>query len=270
MVKLIIRDDDLNYFSRIDDLEKIYEKIDGFPISFAVIPLVKDVSTEGKCSDTRGNTTPRWFGDNIELANWLKKKLELGKADCLMHGITHEFSTFGEEKMAEFEWRKSSDLTNVIIEQKKRLENILNYKISVFVAPRNVISRNNLKCITNAGLNYSGIVPVTFQRDLTFRNVTSYIQRMVIRAIYKFPYPGLLKYSDHLELNACVMQGYDYLVRIFQYCNKRNLPMAINVHYWHIRDNVEHYKGFYDFIYYALDNGAIPTRMSDVFNLQKI
>ena len=60
------------------------------------------------------------------------------------------------------------------------------------------------------------------------------------------------------------MQGYDYLIRMYDYCDQRNLPLAINVHYWHIRDHEEIYKGFFDFIHYALDNGAIPARLSDV------
>ena len=53
--------------------------------------------------------------------------------------------------------------------------------------------------------------------------------------------------------------------KLFHYCDKHDMPLAINVHYWHMRDNEEYYKVFFDFINYALAHGAVPTRMSDCF-----
>ena len=55
MIKLAIRDDDMNYFTKVEDLEKVYVGFNNFPISYAVVPYVLDVSTRGACPDTKGN-----------------------------------------------------------------------------------------------------------------------------------------------------------------------------------------------------------------------
>lgn len=46
MVKLAIRDDDANFFTKVEDIEFVYKDFEGFPISFAVVPHVMDVSTK--------------------------------------------------------------------------------------------------------------------------------------------------------------------------------------------------------------------------------
>ena len=70
MVRLIIRDDDCNYFTRPEDLEHVYRSLPNFPISFAVVPEVTDVY--GGCPETMNNTKPRPVGDNNELVEYLK------------------------------------------------------------------------------------------------------------------------------------------------------------------------------------------------------
>ena len=59
MIKLAIRDDDMNFFTNVEELEKIYDGFNNFPISYAVIPYVLDVSTRGACTDTKGNQIAR-------------------------------------------------------------------------------------------------------------------------------------------------------------------------------------------------------------------
>lgn len=42
--------------------------------------------------------------------------------------------------------------------------------------------------------------------------------------------------------------------------------MAINVHYWHLRDNPVELEMLRKFVMeYALPKGAVPTRLSDLF-----
>lgn len=265
MVELAIRDDDLNFFSKVEDLEFVYRTIDYCPVSYAVIPTVTDVSTIGSCKETRNNTTPKWIGDNHNLSLWLSKGLEQGRIDVLMHGISHEYHFENGVKLPEMIWRKEDNLTTEILYYKNKLEELLNYKIKVFVAPSNKISIYGLKCVANSGMNYSGIVPIRYEREMSYINMLSWAKRVLVRTIYGIPYPGVLRYSDHLEINACAIHDFNYLKKIFNYCNKRDLPMALNVHYWHIRDNMSNYKAFYDFVHYALDNGACPVPLSQLF-----
>ena len=72
MVKIAIRDDDANFFTKVEDLQFVYKDFGDFPISYAVIPYVLDVSTKGNCPDTKGNVYPMDVAENKELINYFK------------------------------------------------------------------------------------------------------------------------------------------------------------------------------------------------------
>ena len=264
MIKIAIRDDDMNFFTRISDVEKVYEPIKGFPVSFAIIPTVTDVSTQGRCSDTCGNKLPRWIGDNQDLVAWLKEIIHNGQADALLHGITHSYKFIEGKRYAEMQWRKEPELKEIIREQKERLSDLLDYQISVFVAPSNRISLYGLKCVADNGMHYSGIVPINFQREFSSRNISNYMKRWYYRVKDRLPYPNVMEYSDHKEINACLMQGYDYLIRMFQFCERINSPMAVNVHYWHLRDSEKEREDLFRFVDYAFNHGAEAVTISDL------
>lgn len=264
MVKLAIRDDDLNFFTKVDDLEKVYGPISYFPISYAVIPTVMDVSTVGKCPETRGNSMPMWIGENHDICNWLKEKLRRNECDILMHGITHSYHFVNGNRKAEMEWRNEQNLCQEIKELKTKMEMLFDYKISVFVAPSNKISSYGIQCVSANDMNFSGIIPIGFRREFTITNILSYLKRWWCRAVYDLPYPNILYYTTHKELNACTLQGYDYLVKMYHYCERINSPMVVNVHYWHLRDNEQERCELIRFINYAMEHGAVPSRMSEV------
>ncbi len=266
MVKLIIRDDDVNFFTKVNDVESVYRDFNGFPVSFAVIPKVLDVSTKGLCPETKGNNIPRLIGDNKELSDWLKTNVLNGKIDILLHGINHSYSFINGKRYAEMQWRDGEkDLEVTIKDAKGYLEKLFNYKISVFVAPSNQITKRCLNAIVNNGLCFSGVIPINFQRNITMKNLFCYVKRWGYRLISPFPYPGVLNYSDHRELNACALRPMSYLTKLYEFCDKHDLPMAINVHYWHLRDNPEARELLRSFVMeYAIPRGAVPTRLSDV------
>lgn len=263
-MKLIIRDDDCNYFTRPEDLESVYSQIPDFPVTFAVVPTVTDLN--GGCPETKGNKTPRSVGDNKELVSYLRKKYNEGKCDIVMHGITHGYK-YDENgtKVPEMIWRNSDSLLDSLIRKgKSELESIFEIPIGIFVAPSNRVEVNTIQSIVNNDLHFSGIVAIKFNRQFNTRSIVNYLKRLFVRATTGFAYPGVLNYGDHLELNANNHINYDYLVKLFRYCDKHNYPLAINVHYWHIRDNKELYNDFFNFIKYAIEHGAVPSRMRDV------
>lgn len=265
MIKLAIRDDDLNFFSKVDELERLYAPINEFPISYALIPYVTDVSAKGKCPETKGNKDAKWFGDNEELLAWLKRGLEDKKLDVLMHGITHEYHFDSNNcKIPEMIWRDDVSLSDTIGKIKVEMAECLNHGISVFVAPANKISYYGMQCVINNAMDYSGIIPASFNRKITIKNCWNYLYRWGFRFIYRLPYPNVMRYSDHNEINACSLQGYDYLLKMFNCCKKIGSPMVVNVHYWHLRDNGNAREELFDFIKYALNNGAEPTTVSEL------
>lgn len=267
MVRLAIRDDDANFFTKVQDLEQIYGAFEKFPVSFAVIPNVIDVSTKGSCPDTRGNTVPRFIGENVELCSWFKYKLHLGECDVIMHGINHLYHCGDGRRQPEMIWRdKQKNLNEEIRKWLLEIRKLFDYRISLFVAPSNKITRKCLQAVVVNGLNFSGIVPLDFQRDFSARNIWNFIKRWLCRGIYRLPYPGVMRYSDHYEVNACALQSYDYLVKMYNFCEKRRMPMAVNVHYWSLRDNPNELELLRKFVMdYAIPRGAVPTKLSDLF-----
>ena len=39
MIKIAIRDDDMNFFTKVEDIKVVYKNFNYFPISFAVVPM---------------------------------------------------------------------------------------------------------------------------------------------------------------------------------------------------------------------------------------
>lgn len=269
MIRLAIRDDDMNFFTKLEDIKSIYEDFKDFPISFAVIPHVLDVSTSGACSDTRGNCTPKNIAENKELVCWLKERLRDGGCDVLLHGINHSYKILNGKRYAEMQWRDGeNELFKKIKKDKEQLSNLFDHPILCFVAPSNKITKDCLKQVAEAGLNFSGIIPLKPNVSITFKNIMNYFKRWWVRLIYRLPYPGVLNYSDHKEVNACILQSYNYLVRMYNFCESHNLPMVINVHYWHLRDNPNELEMLKSFVYdYAIPRGAIPSKLSELFNV---
>lgn len=264
MVPLIIRDDDYCYFTHPEDIEKVYAPIPDFPVTFAVVPQVTDVL--GGCPDTKGNETPKPLGENTELMDFLKERIARG-CDIVMHGITHGYQPDDHgRKMPEMIWRNGErDLTERIRENKLYLEGLFERNISCFVAPSNQIRKEGLRAVCRNGMNYSGIIPTNFQRELNVRSLRNYVKRMWVSTVRRLPYPGVLTYATHQELNAINANDYDYLRRVFAYCDRFGLPMAVGVHYWQLRDHPERFRRFFDFVRYAVDHGAQPSRLSDQF-----
>ena len=164
------------------------------------------------------------------------------------------------------QWRdQEPHLAQLILKEKKRLSDLFDYPISCFVAPSNKITKYCLSQVVKAGLHFSGIVPLIPNVQLDVKSFVNYSKRWFVRAFYKLPYPGVLEYSDHKEINACLLQSYEYLVRMFDFCDKYSLPMVVNVHYWHLRDHPEELDFLRRFIFdYAIPSGGVPSRLSDI------
>lgn len=265
MVKLAIRDDDTNYFTNVGDLDKLIYDLDGFPISFAVIPTVTDVSTLGRCSDTKGNTIPRYIGDNKEVTDWLRDKVANGKCDILLHGITHGYIYRGNKRLPEMVWRADEpNIAKQLLYWKNDLSHLFSYDVSCFVAPSNIISKKCLKAVADSHMNFSGIVPLSFNRELTLRNLLCYTRRWYYRFYSGLPFPGVLSYSTHNEINACTLRSKEFLITMFNYCEKHKLPMVINTHYWSLRDNKKQFTMLLSFLEYARKKGIEPVKVSDL------
>lgn len=265
MVKLAIRDDDVSFFTNSEDILNVYSELGGFPISYAVVPYMLTNSYEGgNCKELIGNTQSRLVGENIELVRILKNEIKNNRAEILLHGYTHEYRKVGDKVLAEFLWRSPDECYEVIRSGKKHLEEAFGVDLKWFVAPSNLISRANFSSIIRNKMSYSGIINISMNRPINIKTISNYFFRFSKRIFHPFGYPGLLDYGTHQEIYACPILEGEYLYKIFDYCNANSLPMAINSHYWDIRDHEHTKRVLFSFIDYALSRGAVPSLLSNL------
>lgn len=258
-VLIAIRDDDINYFTDPHDILTVYQDISYFPLSLGVIPYVTDV--RGGCTDTFNNIEPRPIGLNDKLIDFLKKGIETGNCEIVMHGITHQYQTGEKGLISEMIWRDYDELQKEVHQAKIYLENLLGTKIRCFAAPSNQIDKKGISVILNEGMDFSGIIR-HFDRNINIHYLINYFKRWWARLFYKIPFPGILDYHTHIEINACEAFSYDYLMRIYKYCKRYGYPMVINTHYWQLRDSPQARDEVINFIKFAVADGAIPSTIS--------
>jgi hypothetical protein len=156
---------------------------------------------------------------------------------------------------------------NSIKNNRLLLEQAIEHPVTCFVAPSNRIAKKCIKAVADNNLDFSGIIDLKFSRPFTLRNLTNYVRRWGFRITSHFQYPGIMRYSTHKEINACGLRTYEYLVMIYNYCEEKQLPMVINVHYWDLRDNPNKLERLRKFVMdYAIPRGAQPSTLSAILN----
>ncbi len=142
-MKFVIRDDDLNYFSKPADIERWYADIfsKNIPVGFSTIPFVKpvsDVYTAGAVAEEKEYP----IHENEELIAYVKGNPLI---EILQHGTTHE--TSGGYEYAH----------DVPIDEAKRgrdeLERAFGHPVSIFVPPHDWIGTSGVYAVEAAGMD---------------------------------------------------------------------------------------------------------------------
>lgn len=156
---ILIRDDDLNYFTKIENIYYYYESFmkEKIPVCFAAIALVNP-ARDNILIDENLNKIDKMFNikNNKELINLFKINENF---EILQHGCTHE--NFGKIR----EYQLSSDNYKRTIIANKVLSKTFNRKINTFVAPHDSFSNMSLKMLSNLNMN---IIRGRFNKNIIF------------------------------------------------------------------------------------------------------
>src|SRR6056297_1398265 len=144
-MNFLIRDDDLNYFSSLDDIRRWYEDIFALniPVNFATVPLVKplsDVYPKNLAPEDKEYS----IGLNKKLVSYIKNNPLI---EIMQHGCHHE------TRGGIFEYSRKKGLISQTLRGKEELEKVFVREIKVFVAPHDRISNHGLKALEKAGLD---------------------------------------------------------------------------------------------------------------------
>jgi len=153
---MLIRDDDISYFTTPQELEKVWEKWYGkVDILFAVTPFMVETK-EYKIEDREFNC--HQLGDkefdianNVELIDYIKELLSKGYIKIGLHGYNHRYKIENDNLIAEYDIKDEEILYQKSKKAKEYLEKLFDTKIDTFVPPDNAVSREAIKALSQSG-----------------------------------------------------------------------------------------------------------------------
>ncbi|WP_458720028.1 DUF2334 domain-containing protein [Candidatus Nitrosocosmicus sp. R] len=91
-IPILIRDDDINFFTKSNMLESIYSNAwnNQFKVSLSVIPYQKTINDACVPPDFRNSPEYHSIENNEELCTFLKEKIRHSKIEIIQHGVTHD------------------------------------------------------------------------------------------------------------------------------------------------------------------------------------
>jgi|GEM_PF-1306543 len=260
MKKFVIRDDDLNYFSKPADIKRWYGDIfaQDIPVGFATIPFVTTAS-DVYPGDREESTEEHSISENQDLVEYVK---ENNIIEILQHGCTH--LTVNEV----FEYAKASGLVEDTRRGKEELEAAFGQKIEVFVAPHDTFSNHAIKATETVGLH---LLRGRGSKNLLLR--PEYISNFVKMIGHKLahlhkhpPYPYVLDFGKHKEVYCCRLRvdNLDQLKRDLQYVVEKGGDFVITAHIHNL--NKESKYNLLEIIDRARDYGFSFCKPSEPFN----
>jgi len=228
MMKFIVRDDDLNYFSRPEDIEGWYRPIFemDIPVAFSTIPFVVPGSPH-LYHGQQPEMKPYAFGQNKELSEYLRRNPLI---EVTQHGYSHEPGGTG------FEYRRGEDMEAQTLEGRKELERAAGKSVTVFVPPHDAIDNKGIVAVEKAGMN---IVRGTGSKNFILRS--AYIPAWARMASHRvrFPnkatmpaYPFVVDFGKHKEAYAVRLNddNLEFLLRSLRYTARRRGNFIVTNH----------------------------------------
>jgi peptidoglycan/xylan/chitin deacetylase (PgdA/CDA1 family) len=265
-MKFAIRDDDTCFFTKPEELERAYDFVKDGPVSLSIVPFAVPIHTD--CVVPYGKNIPfacYSLADNRDLVEYLKNGIKANQWSVLLHGYSHEYQKVDGVWKAEMLWKSKERLLTEITKGKTYLEELLDTKISVFVAPNNSIDAKAIAALEANGMDYSGIL-LYGDRAFDFYYVKNFCKRWFVRATKKIQYPGVLKFRRHKELTAYTLGNFDRLVMAYQESKKRGEPFCVYTHYWDLLANPSRKEQLRKIYQYAMDDGAQLVSLSECFD----
>lgn len=290
MKSLIIRDDDLSYWTNPDDIEKIYKPLFDrkIKISFATIPFAVQMFNAGNFDtfyQDENNSTA--IGENQDIVDYIKEKIDDGLVEIMLHGYNHLYSfecdgvikTATKENLqklrdlnkkinflGEYNYQNYQTLNRKTKEGKEYLEDIFKVNIKNFVPPSNQIGKSGIKAIINNNLNLSGLIGRKYNREVTLKGLLTYLERVKFSfKISGITYPKVANYGKHKELVGYALTpstNWKKYASQLKYCLDNNLPFQVATHYWEL-DGVLKDK-FYSLIDESIKNGMESKFLKEV------
>ena len=243
-MKFALRDDDVNFFTRPEQLERAYGAYwDFLPVSLAIVPF--HAATKSKAIPEE-----HWVGegefplaDNRDIVECVRELIAGGRATPMLHGYNHKNYPDG------YEFQVGSDLPGRLRRGRACLEELFGRPIRTFVPPHNALSRRGIEALDAEGLNVLGSF-LSFrpsQKPWERSTLGNYLRLNLhrlrtrrgrrTRLIYPFP----LRYKNHAEFGCHLLLPWtqaDELIAGFDEARRFGGDFCLATHYWEIDDHM--------------------------------
>ena len=221
------------------------------------------------------------------MVSYLKRKIEAGQIEIMLHGHDHLYFFENEGKIlpatlkyleiarkqkerlrffGEFALGDVEALYKKIQQGKKYLEELLEIRISNFVPPSNQIGAAGIEALIRERLNLSGLIGRHYDRERTIRGVFTYMDRVWFALRHPdLIYPKIADYGSHKELAGYALTpvtNRDAYWAQLRFCLKHNLPFQIATHYWELQGELKDF--FYEIVDSALAGGMKSRLLCEV------
>jgi len=226
-----IRDDDTSFFTRPEDLERVYGQATGWgPVSLAVVPFHRAGTSRGVPEKWRGRWSVHPLHDNRELVEYLRAGVAGRRFEVMLHGYHHD------EPDSAFEFGTGPGLTQRVRDGRHYLEDLLGTRVRVFVAPRNAIGRRGCRALSREGLHLAGVTGVRTGWPLLSRKTwTLWAGLRRWRADGGLGIPWVLDVRTHRELPGVAVTPtarFEWSQSLFDQALRMGGVFCLATHYW--------------------------------------
>lgn len=219
-MRFVIRDDDLSFFSRPEDIAAGYTEVfsRNIPVSFATIPFISSVGDATTPTPLRADQGDQeWaISGNARLVEYL---LHNPLIEIMQHGCTHSI----------FEYTRQKGLFEATLRGKDELEHTFNRTISVFVAPHDRFSSHAIKAIEHAGLHIirgkgtKNFLPRFAYAKAIARMVMHRLRFLKLSTAAMPAYPVRINLGRHQEAYGIRIESdFDILLNALRFVSKKN------------------------------------------------
>jgi hypothetical protein len=238
-LRFCIRDDDTNFFTQPEELERAYGRITQLgPVSLAVVPFCRTGTSKAVPARLRGRWSVHPLHENTALVDYLRDRVAAGRFEIMLHGYHHD------EPHGRPEFVAGDDLDERVIAGRRYLEQLLATRVRVFVPPHNAIRRAGLRAVARAHLHLGGAAGVRGGWPLLAPQTWSAWWRLrQWRQQGGVGVPWVLDFGDHREIGGNPVTPLATLER-----NQRAFDAAAEIdgvfcaatHYWELNVPSQH------------------------------
>ena len=236
---LLIRDDDLNYFTKLENIHFYYEDFikNKIPLCFAAIALVNPARDNILNYNNKFNKIDKIFNikNNTDLIKLIKKN---NNFEILQHGCTHQ--NYG--KIREYQYNKNNFKRTIIAN--KVLSKAFERRIHTFVAPHDAFSNESINMLSNLRMN---IIRGRFNKNFFFekeymKNIFNTYLNATKASIYTKKLMPPLRINKIKNIHECSsirirVRNDKYIFKALSYINKYGGEISFTNHIEKISDD---------------------------------